>query len=196
MKFLELLIDWHNLRLDFGVDAVVYAGLALLGTAVFLLRLGMTLLLGMGDTDFDVEDLDHGGFPLISILSVTAFFMGSGWMGLIARVDWGLEPVPASLAAVGFGFLCMLLSASLMFGARRLTQDVTYDVKTAVGRTGQVYMTIPAKGSGTGQVRVSVSGRSMIVSANSTGPAIEAFSDVKVVDVRDDETLIVQPDQG
>jgi len=196
MKFLELLLDWQDLRLDFGIDAVIYAGLALLGTAIFLLRLGITLLLGMGDTDFDVEDLDHGGFPLISVLSVTAFFMGAGWMGLIARVEWGLEPPIASLASVSFGFLCMVLSASLMFGARKLTQDVTYQVETAIGRTGQVYMAIPAKGEGSGQVRVSVSGRSMIVTANSNGPAIEAFQDVTVVEARDDETLIVEPTQS
>lgn len=196
MKFLELLLDWQNLRLEFGVDAVVYAVLALAGTLLFLLRLGMTLLFGFGETDFDVEDLDHGGFPLISILSITSFFMGAGWMGLVARVDWGLEPVPASFASGGFGFFCMLLSASLMFGARKLTQDVTYDVKTAIGRTGQVYMAIPAKGEGAGQVRVSVSGRSMIVSAVSAGPALEAFQDVTVLESRDDQTLVVGPIEG
>ena len=186
-------MDWQDLRIQFGLDAVVYAGLALLGTVVFLLRLVMTLVLGMGETDFDVEDMGHGGFPLISILSITAFFMGSGWMGLIARVEWGVAPVTASLLAAGFGGLCMLLAASLMFAGRRLTQDVTYDHKTAVGRTGQCYMSIPAKGEGGGQVRVSVSGRSMIVNATSTGPAIDAFADIKVVDTRDDGTLLVEP---
>lgn len=193
MQFLELLLDWQSLRLDFGVDAVVYAVLALAGTLLFLLRLTLTLAFGFGETDFDVEDLDHSGFPLISILSLTSFFMGAGWMGLVARVDWGLEPVPASFASGGFGFFCMMLSASLMFGARKLTQDVTYHVDTAVGRTGQVYMSIPAKGEGAGQVRVSVSGRSMIVAAVSAGPAFEAFTDITVLDVRDDQTLVVGP---
>lgn len=196
MKFLELLLDWQSLRIDFGVDAVVYAVLALAGTLLFTLRLVLTLVFGFGETDFDVEDLDHSGFPLISILSLTSFFMGAGWMGLVARVDWGLDPVPASFASGGFGFFCMLLSASLMFGAQKLTQDVTYHVKTAVGRTGQVYMSIPAKGEGAGQVRVSVSGRSMIVAAISSGPALEAFTDVTVVEARDDQTLIVEPAAG
>lgn len=196
MQFIELLLDWQSLRLDFGVDAVVYAVLALAGTLLFLLRLTLTLAFGFGETDFDVEDLDHSGFPLISILSLTSFFMGAGWMGLVARVDWGLEPVPASFASGGFGFFCMMLSASLMFGARKLTQDVTYHVDTAVGRTGQVYMSIPAKGEGAGQVRVSVSGRSMIVAAVSAGPAFEAFTDITVLDVRDDQTLVVGPIEG
>lgn len=198
MKFLELLLDWQDLRLDFGVDAVIYAGLALAGTVLFILRLAMSLLLGIGDEmDFDTGELEHGaGFPLFSLLSLTAFFMGAGWMGLIARVDWAMGPTPAAFAAGGFGFLLMLLSASLMFGAKKLTTDVSYDVKTAVGRTGQVYMTIPAKGAGAGQVRVSVSGRSMIVAAVSAGPAITAFSDVTIIDTRDDQTLVVQPIAG
>lgn len=196
MQFLELILDWQSLRLDFGIDAVVYAVLALAGTMLFLLRLTLTLAFGFGETDFDVEDLDHSGFPLISILSLTSFFMGAGWMGLVARVDWGLEPVPASFASGGFGFFCMLLSASLMFGARKLTQDVTYHVDTAIGRTGQVYMSIPAKGEGAGQVRVSVSGRSMIVAAVSAGPALEAFADITVLEARDDQTLVVGPVEG
>ena len=198
MQFLKLLLDFQELRLDFGVDAVIYAVIALAGTVFFLLRLVASMLLGIGEGgDFDVDDLEHGGgFPLISMLSLSAFFMGTGWMGLIARVDWGLGPTAAAFASGGFGFTMMMLSASLMFGARRLTQDVTYDTKTAVGRTGQVYMSIPPRGGGSGQVRVSVSGRSMIVTAISSGPAIEAFTDVKVVDVRDDQTLIVETLQG
>ncbi|MEM9882634.1 MAG: hypothetical protein AAF800_06935 [Planctomycetota bacterium] len=194
MQFLQLLLDWQDLRVQVGVDAVIYAALALAGTALFLLRLGISLIFGGGGGDFDVEDLDHGGgFPLISLLSLTAFFMGAGWMGLIARVDWEMSPTPAAFASGGFGFALMLLSASLMFGARKLTQDVTYDVRTAVGRTGQCYMSIPARGEGAGQVRVSVSGRSMIVPAVSEGPAVDAFADVTVVDARDDETLVVRP---
>ncbi|MEM6458787.1 MAG: hypothetical protein AAF710_05280 [Planctomycetota bacterium] len=194
MQFLQLLLDWQDLRVQVGVDAVIYAALALAGTALFLLRLGISLIFGGGGGDFDVEDLDHGaGFPLFSLLSLTAFFMGAGWMGLIARVDWEMSPTPAAFASGGFGFAMMMLSAVLMFGARKLTQDVTYDVKTAVGRTGQCYMSIPARGEGAGQVRVSVSGRSMIVPAISEGPAVDAFADVTVVDARDDETLVVRP---
>ena len=63
---------------------------------------------------------------------------------------------------------------------------------TAVGRTGQVYMTIPEQGNGAGQVRVSVSGRRMIVPARTEGPGLDAFTDIRVVSVRDDGVLIVE----
>jgi hypothetical protein len=194
MQFLEMLLDWRELRITVGLDAVIYAVMALVGTALFLLRLIMSLLLGLDNDGFDT-DLDHGGggFPLISLLSLTSFFMGAGWMGLVARIDWGLSPTPAAFAAAGFGFAMMVLAASLMFGAKKLQQDVTYDLKTAIGKTGQVYMSIPPRGDGAGQVRVSASGRLMTINAISTGPAIEAFKDVTVTEVRDDKTIIVQP---
>ncbi len=194
LDFLRLLIDWRDLLQVAGADAVVYAAFALLGTAIFVVRLGLSLVLGIdGDVDFDVEaEGAGGGFGVLSVLSVTAFFMGTGWMGLIARLEWGLSPTPAAAAAVGSGLVLMLLAAGMMLAMQRAAHHVAYDPSTAVGRTGTVYMAIPAAGGGPGQVRVSVQGRSMIVNAVSTGPAIASFVDVKVVAARDARTLVVE----
>ena len=56
-----------------------------------------------------------------------------------------------------------------------------------------VYLPIPEKGQGTGQVQVSVSGRKKIVRAVSAGPRFEAFTEVRVVEARDDATLVAGP---
>ena len=72
-------------------------------------------------------------------------------------------------------------------------RHIDYDVATAVGHTCRVYLTIPEKGQGHGQVEASVSGRKKIITAISTGPKIAAFADVNVVEARDDGTLIVEP---
>ena len=76
--------------------------LAILGTTVFVLRLGM-MFLGLGDHDYgDVSDADIGGdvdldghghdsmhaFTFLSLQSIATFFMGSGWMGLVALESW------------------------------------------------------------------------------------------------------------
>ena len=132
-------------------------------------------------------------FTLFSLLSVLAFVMGTGWMGLAARVDWGLGRAPSFLIALGSGFSMMLFASGLMFMTRKLNRNVAYDVGTAVGRTGRVYLTIPTQGKGHGQVEVVVSGRKKILRAQSSGPQIAAFADVKVLEARDDETLIVEP---
>ncbi len=194
MDFLRLLLDWAELRTVVGLDAVIYAGMALAGTLLFVLRMGLMLVLGIdGDLDIDV-DLDHGGgFGIFSILSITAFLMGAGWMGLIARADWEMGQTPAAFAAGGFGIALMLMASAMLFYAQKMTHEVTLDLTNAVGKTGTVYMQVPEKGGGTGQVRVTVQGQQKTISAVSSGPAIESFKDVKIIEARDDGVLVIEP---
>jgi len=192
----DLLFDWQGL-VQQGADAATYFLMALIGTLLFVVRLVFALFGGDADGgDFDAPDGDFGtdaSFTLFSLLSVMAFIMGTGWMGLAARFDWDLGRVPSFFVATGFGLTMMLTASGLMFLTRKLNQNVQYDVATAVGKTARVYLTIPKHGKGHGQVEVVVSGRKKILRAQSNGPTIAAFADVKVLEVRDDETLVVEP---
>ncbi len=191
----DLLFDWPGL-VERGSDTVIYFVLAGIGTLLFLIRLGFAFFSGGdGDFDTDVHAAAHsdGSFTLFSVLSVLAFFMGTGWMGLACRLDWGLGRLASALLASGFGVGMMLAASGLAYATRRLNRDIDYDVATAIGRTGRVYLTVPEKGKGLGQVEISVSGRKKVLRATSAGPSIEAFADVKVLEVRDDETLVVEP---
>jgi hypothetical protein len=195
IDLIRLLFDWPAMA-ERGADAVVYAVMALTGTLLFVLRLVMALFAGDGgdaDTDVDAAVDSDAAFSLFSLLSILAFFMGAGWMGLACRLDWDLGRLVSSLISAGFGFVMMLAAAGLSYGARRLNREIGYDVATAIGHTGRVYLTVPARGTGHGQVEISVSGRKKVLRAQSTGPEIAAFQDVCVVEVRDDGTLIVEP---
>ena len=197
----DLLWDWSEL-LKLGGDAVTYFLMAMVGTTLFLVRLTVALFGGGDGGDFHVDaggDLgahdvgSDAAFSLFSLLSVMAFIMGTGWMGLACRIDWGLNRPLSVVISVGFGIMMMFFAAGLTYLTRKLNRQVTYDVTTAVGRTAHVYMTIPPKGEGQGKVQVSVSGRLMTMPAVSSGPKLDAFADVKVIDTRDDGTLIVAP---
>jgi hypothetical protein len=189
----DLLFDWPAL-VGRGADAVTYFVMAVVGSILFLLRLGLAFFSG-GEGDFDTDiDIDTDvAFSMFSVLSILAFFMGAGWMGLACRLDWNFGRLPSALIASGFGFAMMMAASGLVYLTRRLNRHVDYDVRTAIGRTARVYLTIPKNGTGLGQVEVSVSGRKQILQAMSNGAKIDAFADVKVVDVRDDDTLIVEP---
>lgn len=191
----ETIFDWNEL-LAKGGDAATYFVMAAIGTLFFLLRLLFALFAGGDadiDTDVDGAAASEGSFTLFSLLSVLAFFMGAGWMGLACRIEWDLPRLPSALIAMGFGLAMMVVASAMTYGMRRLNAEAGYDVRTAIGRTGRVYLTIPKKGTGHGQVEVSVSGRKKILTARSEGPKIEAFSDVTIVEVIDDDTLIVKP---
>ena len=190
----DLLFNWSDLA-QRGADALTYGVLAIVGTLLFVARLSMALFSGGDGGDFDADG-DIGtdaSFTLFSLLSIMAFIMGTGWMGLAARIDWDLGRAVSAVLSVGFGTTMMLLASGLMFMTRKLNRDVQYDVRTAVGKTARVYLTLPPRGEGEGQIEVSVSGRKKVLPAVSNGAQIEAFTAVTVVDVRDDDTLVVEP---
>jgi len=112
-----------------GTDVVVYLVLALVGTVFFVLRLLVALFFG-GDSDFDTGDhfdrSTDASFSFFSLLSILAFFMGSGWMGLTCRIDWQMGGLASAAAAAAFGFGMMMLASGLMLTARKLNRTVEY----------------------------------------------------------------------
>ncbi len=195
-KILDVLLNWTD-ALSYGMDVVVYLIMALVGTLFFVLRLVFALFFGgdAGDLDGDMSEvgLADSAFSMFSLLSILAFFMGAGWMGLTCRVDWDLSSMVSAMAAAGFGIVLMAMASGLMAFARTLNQVVEYDVKTAIGKTASVYMTIPERGKGSGQIKVTVSGRLKMMDAISSGPRIPEFQSVKVLSVGDDGTFVVEP---
>lgn len=191
---LDILFNWDD-ALRYGMDVLVYLVMALVGTTFFIIRLVLALFFGGdGDVDGDLADVGgDGAFNMFSILSILAFFMGAGWMGLTCRIDWNLNSMVSAAAATGFGFVLMMMASGLMAFARKLNRSVDYDTATAVGRTATAYMSIPMKGEGRGKIQVSVSGRLKTMDAISIGPRIPEFSSVKVIAVRDDGTFVVEP---
>ncbi|MEM6333978.1 MAG: hypothetical protein AAF823_11640 [Planctomycetota bacterium] len=183
---IRFIFDWGELS-AVGFDCVIYSAMAIVGTVLFLIRLAMMTFLDF-DTDVETDGVD--GLGILSFLSVTAFMTATGWVGLGLRLDLGWGVLPSAAVSLGSGTGVMVATGMAMLWLKRLAHEKHYDMQTAVGRTGQVYMTIPADGSG--QVRVEISGRSMIVPARGTGEALEAFTDVKVTEVRDDGVVIVE----
>ncbi len=198
---------WETIQAS--TDQLVYFVIGASATTLFLIRIGL-MMAGIGDADHggdfgtDVpgdSDFGHGHadhttsghtFQVFSLLSILAFFMGSGWAGLAARLSWGWSPGGSAGAAVAFGTCCMFLAAWLIRSMRRLESMPVMDLRACVGTVAQVYLNIPARGQGQGQVRVNVQGRSRIVPASSTGNALAAFTAVKVLSVQPDNSLVVE----
>ena len=182
-----------------GVDATIYLFLAVTATLFFFLKMGLQFVVGDvdvhmdGDVHLDTHMDSTGAFELFSLLSILAFFMGVGWMGLACRVNWGLGSAVSAVSATAFGLSLMGLSSGLMYAVRQMTQEGSYEVESAIGKIGKVYLTIPAKGQGQGQVEVNVSGRRKVMSAVSTKDEIPAFSRVTIVEVTGEETFVVKP---
>ena len=179
-------------------DSTVYFVMGAIGTALFLVKVLLMFIGGDADTDFDIDvdggiEVHGGGFSLFSLLSILAFMMGAGWMGLLCRQDFELGAALSAIIASAFGFALMLFASLGMLVLMRLQQSGKYDVNQAVGKLGKVYLTIPEAGAGTGQIQMNVDGRNTVLTAASAGGKIDSFASVKVVEVRDDGVVVVEP---
>lgn len=169
-----------------------------IATSVMMLIQVVLLVFGMdGHADapdsFDL-DADHsGGGGVLSVRTVTAFFVGFGWTG-VAAIESGMQLIPSILLAtlVGGGF--MLGIFFLMRALYGLRYSGTLDYRNAVGTIGTVYLRVPAAMAAPGQVEVPVQGRVMVAQAFTKSTTdLPNRSRVKVVDLVDQNTLLVEP---
>ncbi|MFT3683669.1 MAG: NfeD family protein [Phycisphaerales bacterium] len=180
---------------------------ALIGTGVFLMKLGLVLV-GVdhhGDAsggDLHGGDAGHGhhdaadsagSFKLVSVQAAFGFIMGFGWIGLVCLKGLSWTPAMSVLGGMVGGTAFGFLVAVLLNATRKMETSGNLSMTSAVGREAQVYATVPAKGEGRGQVRVVVDTREQIVQATSDGPAIKSGERVKVVRAHADNSIVVTP---
>ncbi len=193
----------------FSGEALWFTAPAIAGTLFFLIRLVMLAFGGIGDagdagmdTGFDPAGDPHGAMhhgdsgaaaQFLSVQGVTVFLMGFGWTGyaVLAGLGW-TKSAAAGIGLIG-GALLVLLVGFLFRGVRRLEASGTLDIRGAVGTVGEVYANVPARGQGSGQVRLVMEQRERIVNAVSAGEALPTRTRVKIVTVNDDRTVTVQP---
>jgi membrane protein implicated in regulation of membrane protease activity len=171
--------------------------IALPATIIFIILLILTL---SGSDSHDVDaGHDHDfisdhtdGMHIFSVKSILAFLMFYGWTGLAAFQYGIVSWLFVTLISLGIGLLMMLFTAWLFFMMMKLQSSGTLDVKNAIGQTGEVYLTIPAKKKGTGQVQLIIQGSYRTLDAVTEEPDdIKTGAFIEVVDVIND-TLVVR----
>ena len=173
---------------------------AVAGTLFFILKALMMILGGVDDVqDMDAGDLAHEGtdasdvaFKLLSINSLTGFFMMFGWAGLAGLKEFQIGEFASFAVAFAIGLLSMYITASLFRGARLLVSPGSqFSIDKTVGLRATVYQMIP--GNGTGQIQVAVEGVTREIDAVSEQKEdIRSQQSVEVVRVVDDRTVSVR----
>lgn len=144
----------------------------------------------IGDASFD---FDHGGGGIFSVKPLTGFFLGFGWAGGMALAG-GFSVGVATLIAAVSGIAIMALIVGMLRAIYSFRSDGTMRIQDAVGVVATVYLTLPARRAGGGQVIVNVNGRQETLPALSTAERPVASGEkVKVLQVIDARTLLVEP---
>jgi len=195
--------DWWN---SLGLQLQVFYGIGMV-SALALIVQALLLLLGVGAHDGDIgvaatdvhvdvgtdAHSDASGLHVLSVRSITAFFAGFGWTGVIATGQ-GLATEWVLLMSVVVGIAFMMLVYYLMRGLYSLRDSGTLDYRNALGKVGTVYVPIPPGQSGAGQIQIVLQGSLRTIAAYTRGgQRIASQTRVKVVELADAQTLLVEP---
>lgn len=176
------------------------------------------LSLGGGDHDHDGghahdhvgEAGDHDGHEavhddghghqlqswLVGILTFRTMVAGTTMFGLagMAAHTSGLDTTMSLSVALAAAAGAVFVLAWTIQGMNKLKADGTARVERAVGRTGTVYLTVPAGKAGRGKVTVSVQNRTVEYQAiTAHGQPLPTGAKVVVVDFITSDTVEVAP---
>lgn len=148
---------------------------------------------GDGGTDHShASDSTDAAFKLVSLQSLTGFFMTFGWAGLAGQKQFGLGTTLSFVIALVAGGFAMFTTASLfkLMGKLSSSGDV-FIIQKTLGLSGSVYARIPAEGRG--QVRLLINNGTRFLDATSEDHTdLDSFIDVTVVRVVDGTTVAVR----
>ncbi len=134
---------------------------AVFGTTVVGLQLAM-MMLGLstddvGDAyhDIDSPEGSEDSFKVLSIQTISSFFMAFGWGGLAAIEQFGLPESYGTLVAIALGLCFVYIIKSIFKLAMSLASPGTeYDLNDIIGQKVNVFERILPNGNGRIQVFV------------------------------------------
>lgn len=187
---------WRNLGQevpDHASGLKIFYTIGIISGAILSIQMVMSLI--GAETDFDVDGVgvgEGGDTGLFSIRSVGAFFTGFGWTG-VAMLQHGYSTGAATFAATLVGLIFLGMVFYLMRYIFSLREEGTLNYSNAIGEIGTVYLPIPPKRKGIGQIEVLVQGRMRTVRAlTDHDKKIGNRVAVRVSDLVDQQTLLVE----
>lgn len=148
---------------------------------------------GDGDADFDGDGFSDGddGLTLFSVRGIVAMLCVAGWSGIVF-VDCGIGNGVSVFLAVICGLAALFGMAFLMRAMVRLQSSGNIDLGSAVGKTGEVYIPIPAAGEGKGKISIVVQDRLIEIDAVTDGESLKTGDAVRVVSTDGNGLVLVE----
>lgn len=186
---------------ELGLAGQIYFVMACVASVLMIIQLIFLLIgfIGGGLGDVDGSDIDadidaDGGSDvgLISLKGLIAFFAIGGWVG-VAMVTADVHLAVTVIVSLACGAVALIGIGFLYKAIYSLQSSGNINVVNAIGQTVEVYLTVPAKDSGTGKVTALVQERQVELEArtNSLEP-IKTGSMAKIVSVVG-SVVIVEP---
>lgn len=159
---------------------------------------------GLGDADSadlpdDVDGEMDGGFDgdtglrMFTVRGMVAFFSVGGWAG-ISAIKLGANHLVATIIALVMGIAALFLVALFFKLIPRIQHNGTMRLSNAVGSIGEVYITVPANGEGSGKINVILQSQlSELTAVTYADRALRYGEKVRVTGTIGENTLVVEP---
>ncbi len=188
------MITWYQ---SLDVLQRVFAFIAIPSTAILLIQT-VLLFFGIGDgeadgdaVETDVPDGDDG-LMLFSLRSIIAMLCVGGWSGIVLE-ETPLPPVAVILLSIVIGLAALVGMSLLVRLILKLQSSGNIQLSNAVGKIGQVYLTIPPAGQGNGKVNLTVQDTYTEVNAiTRDNTPIKTGEVVRIVSTDDTGMLVVE----
>jgi hypothetical protein len=176
----------------------IFWGISIPFSVLFIVQMVMTFIGGDvddvaadGDADVSVESDTGIDFQFLTLKNLIAFFTVFGWTGIIC-LHMGLGPVLSGFIAFIAGLIMMSVMATILYFMGKLTEEGTLNLNNAIGKIGNVYLTIPAKRKGMGKVQIQVQGLQTLDAITDSDDEIQTGAVVKVIEILNNEILVVK----
>jgi uncharacterized membrane protein len=172
----------------------VYWGLAIPFSILFVGQLIISLF-GGGDHD-DVPDVDvdsdHGiGTQFLTLKNLGGFFTIFSWTGIAGTyVGWS-QGFTLTMAILS-GIIMVGIMVGVMYLLMKMNANGTMKIAEAVGKSGEVYLSIPARRDNFGKIQIMVGGMLRTLDAvTDDEEAIPTGRHARVASILDNNLLLV-----
>lgn len=172
--------------------------ITLSASLIFVIQTVMTFLgLGDHDADFDLDTSD-GSFDadpsmnLLTFRNLVNFCLGFGWTAVLMH-----EKIQSNALLIIVSVIVGILLVTVVMWTFKwlsgMQQTGNIDVhKSAVGCEGKVYLTIPGERKGEGKIQITINNAVREYDAVTDGETIPTGKAIKVTEVINDYTLLVE----
>ena len=184
-------------------------GLTLAASLIFIIQSVMTFIgADMDGTGLDGADLDtsggldagadggdgdlSSGSNLYTFRNLINFILGFGWSAILLQKSIPSTFVPILISVlVGLGLVALVMYIFKLLS--KMQQSGNIDVyRQAIGCQGTSYLTIPGERKGEGKVQISINNSVREYNAQTEGETIPTGTPIRVTDVINGSTLLVE----
>jgi hypothetical protein len=187
----------ENFWIELSTIEKIYAIIGLAFSFFFLLQMILSLFGAdhdsdaSGDADAAVDGDTGIPFQFFTIKNMVAFLAIMGLTGFVC-LRGGMEQWLAVLISLFAGLTMMAIMAAIFYFVSKLADHGNVDSSKAIGKTAEVYLTIPPTRSGQGKISLTVQGRfTEFQAVTNDEEAILTGSQVKVLEITDSQIFVV-----